>query len=101
MTDKELMEQALNLLRQITYRQNLMAAHHAAVESALEARINDIKTEADYEAAMAALDALMDLDPAPGTLEYDRLDLLATRLEQYEVKIMAEQKFGKDAQDDE
>lgn len=48
----------------------------------MEPRI--IKTETDYEASMAALDSLMDLDPAPGTPEADRLELLAMLLEQYE-----------------
>jgi hypothetical protein len=33
---------------------------------------------------MAALDSLMDLDPAPGTPEADKLELFAMLLEQYE-----------------
>lgn len=48
----------------------------------MEPRI--IRTEADYGAGMAALDSLMDLDPAPGTPEADKLELLAMLLQQYE-----------------
>jgi HTH-type transcriptional regulator/antitoxin HigA len=48
----------------------------------MEPRI--IKTEADYEAGMAALDSLMELDPAPGTPDADKLELLGMLLEQYE-----------------
>ena len=112
LTDTELMEAALNLLLKFRYRQTILADHQEAIEAALEARVNAMddkadgeympinrvvlpepSTEAEYEAGMAALDALLDLDPAPGTPEYDKLDLLAMRLEQYEVKMMAEQKF--------
>jgi len=105
LTDTELMEAALNLLLKFRYRQTILADHQEAIEAALEARINarrhvviteemrerlnrgeprTVKPEADYEAGMAELDALLDLDPAPGTPEYDQLDLLAERLEQYE-----------------
>ena len=46
--------------------------------------IKPIKTEADYDAALAEIDELM--DAAPDTLEYDRLDVLATLVEAYEEK---------------
>lgn len=46
--------------------------------------IRPIKTETDYELALARLDALMDADP--GSAEGDELDLLATLIEAYEFK---------------
>lgn len=44
--------------------------------------IQPIRTEADYDAALARVDALM--DPEPGTEEGDHLDVLATLIEAYE-----------------
>ena len=44
-----------------------------------------IKNEADYEAALARVDELMDADP--GTPEGDELDLLVTLVELYEKKV--------------
>lgn len=41
-----------------------------------------IRTEADYDAALAEVDALM--DARPGTPEGDRLDLLVASIEAYE-----------------
>jgi len=41
-----------------------------------------IRTEADYDAALAEADALMDV--TPGTPEGDRLDSLVRRIEAYE-----------------
>ena len=46
--------------------------------------IKPIRTEADYDAALAAIDALMDAEP--GTAEGDRLDVLVTLVEAYEEK---------------
>lgn len=46
--------------------------------------LKPIKCESDHAAALADLDELMDLDPVPGTPEFDRLDLLATIIERYE-----------------
>lgn len=46
--------------------------------------IKPIKTEADYEAALAEIDVLM--DASPGTPEGDRLDILVTLVEAYEAK---------------
>ena len=45
---------------------------------------NPVKTEADYDAALTEIDALMDAEP--GTLEGDRLDVLVTLVEAYEAK---------------
>jgi HTH-type transcriptional regulator / antitoxin HigA len=47
-------------------------------------RVRPIRTEADYEAALGEINALM--DAMPGTLEGDRLDVLATLVEAYEEK---------------
>ena len=46
--------------------------------------INPIKTEADYDTALAEFDTLM--DAKPGTPEGDRLDILVTLVEAYEAK---------------
>ncbi len=46
--------------------------------------IKPIKTEADYDAALAEIAQLMDAEPE--TPEYDRLDVLATLVEAYEEK---------------
>lgn len=45
-----------------------------------------IKTESEYEAALAEIRALIDLDPDPGTPEGDRLELLALLVQDYESK---------------
>ena len=44
--------------------------------------IKIIKTEAEYEEALARIDALM--DAAPGSPQVDELDLLALLVEKYE-----------------
>ncbi len=46
--------------------------------------IKVIKTELDYENALAEIEALIDLDPDVGTPDGDRLELLAFRVEKYE-----------------
>ena len=46
--------------------------------------IKPIRTEADYKAALKDISALMESDPASGTEEGDRLDILATLVEAYE-----------------
>lgn len=45
-------------------------------------RIRPIRTEADYEAALAQAETLM--DAVPGTARGDHLDVLATLIEAYE-----------------
>jgi HTH-type transcriptional regulator/antitoxin HigA len=47
-------------------------------------RIKPIRTDADYEAALARIDALMDAEP--GSSEFDELDVLADLVELYESK---------------
>lgn len=46
--------------------------------------IKPIRIEADYEAALARIDALMDAEP--GTPEGEELDILADLVEHYEAK---------------
>ena len=48
--------------------------------------IRPIRSETDYDAALAEIDRLM--DARPGTPEGDRLDLLATLVDAYEAKAM-------------
>ena len=43
-----------------------------------------IKTEEDHKAFLAEVDRLVALDPTPDTPEGDRLELLATLVENYE-----------------
>lgn len=43
-----------------------------------------LRSEADYDAAVAALDTLLDLDPAPGTREHDDLELLTVLIRAYD-----------------
>ncbi|MDE2607604.1 MAG: transcriptional regulator [Burkholderiales bacterium] len=50
--------------------------------------IRPIHTEADHKAALKEISALMDSDPAPGTAERDRLDILATLVQAYEARHM-------------
>ncbi|MBU6486299.1 MAG: transcriptional regulator [Burkholderiales bacterium] len=48
--------------------------------------IHPIRTVADYEAALKAVSALVDMDPAPGTPEGDELEILAILVEKYEAE---------------
>lgn len=48
--------------------------------------IRPIHTEADYAATLKEISALMQSDPAPGTLEGDRLDILTTLVQAYEAR---------------
>jgi HTH-type transcriptional regulator / antitoxin HigA len=50
----------------------------------MEIRVRPIHNEADYEAALAEVDTLM--DAVPGTLEGDRLEVLVTLIEAYEAR---------------
>jgi HTH-type transcriptional regulator/antitoxin HigA len=43
-----------------------------------------LRNEAEYEAAVAEIDALLDADPPAGTADYDRLEFLSVLLEAYE-----------------
>jgi len=46
--------------------------------------IRPLRTEEDYKAALAAVSTLVDADPAAGTPEGDRLEVLALLVEHYE-----------------
>jgi HTH-type transcriptional regulator / antitoxin HigA len=48
--------------------------------------INPIRTKSDYKATLAVVSKLVDKDPAPGTPDGDRLDVLTTLIEVYEAK---------------
>ncbi len=49
--------------------------------------IHLIRAEGDYKAALRIASKLVDIDPAPGTPNGDRLDALATLIEKYEAKV--------------
>jgi HTH-type transcriptional regulator/antitoxin HigA len=46
-----------------------------------------IRTQTDYEAALAAIESLVEKDPTPGTPDAERLELLAILIEDYETKV--------------
>lgn len=48
--------------------------------------IRPIRSEADYEAALRAVSALVDLDPAPGTPQGDELEIQTLLVEHYEAE---------------
>jgi antitoxin component HigA of HigAB toxin-antitoxin module len=48
--------------------------------------IHPIDNECDYQEVLRSAAALVDADPAPGTPDGDRLQLLATLIEQYEAE---------------
>lgn len=45
-----------------------------------------LRTEAEYEAAVAEIDALLDADPVEGSEAYDRLEFLSVLVEAYETE---------------
>jgi HTH-type transcriptional regulator/antitoxin HigA len=46
--------------------------------------IRPIRTDADYEAALADIERFFEREPEPGTPEADRFDLLASVINDYE-----------------
>ncbi|MEW6339345.1 MAG: transcriptional regulator [Pseudomonadota bacterium] len=48
--------------------------------------IRPLHTEDDYKAALAAVSELVDADPASGTPDGDRLDILSILVERYEAE---------------
>ena len=48
--------------------------------------IRPIHTGADYKAALKEISTLMEMDPAAGTPEGDRLDILSTIVQAYEAR---------------
>ena len=53
---------------------------------AAKSAIRPLRSETDYEAALDAIEGYFDREPAPGTPEADRFDLLALVIEDYEKK---------------
>jgi HTH-type transcriptional regulator / antitoxin HigA len=49
-------------------------------------KIKPIRTKSDYKAALKQVSKLVDLDPDPGTVNGDMLDILSTLLVAYEAK---------------
>jgi HTH-type transcriptional regulator/antitoxin HigA len=49
--------------------------------------IRPLHTEDDYKAALAVVSELVDADPAPGTPDGDRLDILSILVERYEAEV--------------
>ncbi|AHJ63513.2 Hypothetical protein GbCGDNIH3_7273 [Granulibacter bethesdensis] len=45
-----------------------------------------VETEADYDWALAAIEQYFDQEPAPGTPEAERFNMLAALIEHYETK---------------
>lgn len=43
-----------------------------------------LRSSAEYDAAVAEIDRLLDTDPRPGSSDYDRLELLSLLVEDYE-----------------
>src|SRR5947209_435212 len=48
--------------------------------------IRPLRSEADYEAALAEIEGYFEAEPKPGTADADRFDLLALVIEDYESK---------------
>ena len=46
--------------------------------------IRPLRSEADYDAALQAIETYFDVEPAPGSAEADRFDLLALVIADYE-----------------
>jgi HTH-type transcriptional regulator/antitoxin HigA len=46
--------------------------------------LKPIRTEADYQAALAEIEPYFDTEPAPGSEESDRFEILALLIENYE-----------------
>jgi HTH-type transcriptional regulator/antitoxin HigA len=52
--------------------------------------VHGIENEEEYREALATVSALVDLDPAPGSPDGDRLVALVQLIEQYEAPFMQE-----------
>lgn len=51
--------------------------------------VHPIRTESDYQAALRELSAYFDNEPALGTEDGDRFEMLATLVEAYEARCFA------------
>jgi HTH-type transcriptional regulator/antitoxin HigA len=65
-------------------RANDIANHEMTRIKAAKKPIRPLRSEADYEAALDAIEHYFDKEPKPGTPEADRFDLLALVIEDYE-----------------
>lgn len=45
-----------------------------------------LRSQDEHDAAVSEIDRLLDLDPQPGTPDYDRLELLSVLVEDYEAR---------------
>lgn len=45
-----------------------------------------LRTPGEYDAAAAEIDRLLDLDPQPGTEDFDRLEMLSLLVEDYDTR---------------
>ena len=54
-------------------------------------KIRPIHTQADYKAALKIVSTLVDADPAQGTPDGDRLEVLGALVAAYEIKHYADQ----------
>jgi HTH-type transcriptional regulator/antitoxin HigA len=61
-----------------------MARLKKAKATAAKKPIRPLRSEADYESALDAIEGYFDKEPKPGTPEADRFDLLALVIEDYE-----------------
>jgi HTH-type transcriptional regulator/antitoxin HigA len=63
-----------------------MALKKPATTRMAKGIVRPLRNEADYEAAVDAIERYFDKEPEPGTSEADRFDLLALVIEDYERK---------------
>ena len=63
-----------------------MAKIGTARSSLYKRQIRPLRSEADYDAALAEIECYFDREPKPGTPAADRFDLLALVIEDYENK---------------
>ena len=63
-----------------------MATRKMSRAKAAKSQIRPLRSETDYEAAVGAIARYFEREPAPGTSEADRFDLLALVIEDYEKK---------------
>ena len=64
-----------------TTRRRRVPRHDALLDFSVPHVLRTVK---EYEAAVAEVDRLLDLNPKKGTVEYDRLEFLSVLIEAYE-----------------
>ena len=63
-----------------------LAMKNPAKAKVAKGPVRPLRSEADYEAAVDAIERYFEAEPKPGTAEADRFDLLALVIEDYEKK---------------